>query len=297
MRGNGFSRLILTGSLFTVGTVEFLASPVPVRAGSIYVDDNLAIYAFSTNGSQSTFSNQVGQTALEMAFNSSGTLFAANRDSNNILAYSPSGVRSIFASISSPYGLAVDSSGDVFSGGNFGGTLMKYTPAGVGSVFATGISATELAEGPNGNLYENDNDGHIYEFAPDGTKSVFASGLNAAGFGNSSIYGLTFDSGCNLYASNWQGQILTFDPSGNQSIFATYDPTSTLITGLAYDNATGNLYGVEVANGISNCCTQQLWAFSSSGVRTTVASDLNDPWGSRTFRQGGHRRRNLPALS
>lgn len=259
-------------SLFGI-TALFIIGALPALAGTIYVNDGLAVYDYTTAGTRSTFSNTPGTTAIGMAFNSSGTLYAAARDSNAVLKYTPAGVESTFFSVSSPYGLAVDSAGNVYTGANFGSSIIKITPGGSSSTFATGTGVDSLAFDASGNLFEADSSGKIYEYAPDGTRTVFASSVP------NSTFGLTFDSSGDLYASNWNGQILEFTPGGTQSVFATYNATFDLITGLTYDSATGNLYAIEVANGVSSCCNQQVWAFSPAGVQSTFATGLYNPFG------------------
>jgi sugar lactone lactonase YvrE len=226
---------------------------------------------YSLSGAQSVFSTQTGTTDIGLAFNSSGTLYAATRDSNAILQYLPSGVESTFASVSDPYGVAVDVAGNVFTGANFGEEIMEYSPSGAGSVFATGTDVFSLAFNGSGDLFEGTQSGSIYEFAPNGTSTLIDSGLELAA-------GMAFDEAGNLYVADWLGQIIKIAPNGTTSVFATFS-TATLPTGLVYDDSTGNLYMSEVANGESLPGQQAIFEFSPSGVESVFASGLYLPYG------------------
>jgi hypothetical protein len=248
---------------------------VTLPASVLYVDDGVDVFKYASNGTPSVFSNQPGTTVIGMAFNSSGTLYAAARDSNAVYSYSLAGVRTTFATVTSPFGLAVDSFGDVFVGANFGASIVKYTPGGSSSVFATGTSVGAMTFDANGNLFESDNN-TIYEYAPNGTRTTFATGLPTL------ILGLAFDNAGNLYASDWSGEINKFTPGGQRSIFATFS-TSMLPSGLAYDSDTGTLYMAEVANGTSQPGQQKIFAFSPSGQMSVFATGLLTPFGIAEF--------------
>jgi hypothetical protein len=221
------------------------------------------------SGARSVFSTQQGTTSIGLAFNSAGTLYAAARDSNNIVQYTPAGVESTFVSVSDPYGVAVNAAGDVFTGADFGGQIMEYTPGGTGSVFASGTNVFSLAFNSAGDLFEGDQDGAIYEYAPNGMRTQIATGLELVG-------GITFDPAGDLFAADWLGQIVEITPGGTSSIFATFS-TSTLPTGLVYDDSSGDLYMSEVANGISQPGQQAVEEFSPSGVENPRPRCLNPP--------------------
>jgi sugar lactone lactonase YvrE len=260
--------------LVIAGAAGFLAASQPVQAGTLYVNDGLAVYDYTTAGVRSTFSTNAGLTAIGMAFDSAGTLYAAARDSNAILKYTPAGVESTFASVTSPYGLAVDSSGNVYTGANSGSTINEYSPAGAVSTFSTnGDSVQSLVFDSQGNLFEGAGSGSIFEFAPNGTRTTFATGLNGTSFG------MTFDGSGNLYVSEWSGDILKFAPNGTRSTFATFSTSTFLPTGLVYDYATTSLYMTEVFNGTSICCNQRIERFNAAGVESTFATGLYNPFG------------------
>jgi hypothetical protein len=206
-------------------------------------------------------------------------LFAAVRDSSEIIEYNAAGLESTFVSVANPVGIAVNAAGDVFTGVNFGQTIEEYTPAGVGSVFATPTDGDfSLAIDSNGDLFLGDQGGNIYEYAPNGTRTTIATGLGNTASGLTPVDGLAFDAAGDLFAADWGGEIYEFTPNGTKSTFATFS-TSTLPTGLTYDYATGNLYMSEVANGFSECCQQTIQEFSSAGVQSTFASGLYLPEG------------------
>jgi sugar lactone lactonase YvrE len=268
-----------SGSTTLGVTILALVSSFAASAGTIYVDDDLgALYKFTTAGVRSVFSNSQGQSDIGLAVDSSGDVFAADRDSNEILKYSPGGTASVFATPTDPYGIAVDSSGNVYAGTQFGSTITKYTPAGVGTVFATGTGVFALTFDASGDLFDGEQNGNIYEYAPNGTRTLFGS-VPANGTGGSAfVGGLAFDPSGNLYVADWNSQIVKFAPNGTSTVFANFS-TSTLPTGLVYDNSTGDLYMTEVANGVSQPGQQAVDVFSPSGAMSTFASGLYDPYG------------------
>jgi sugar lactone lactonase YvrE len=271
-------QLRLASALGLIALVSFSA-----HAGTLYVDDGLDIYRYSSNGTPSVFSNQPGSTVIGMAFNSSGTLYAAARDSSAIYAYSPGGVRTTFATPSNPVGLAIDALGDIFTTTQFGGgQILEYTPQGASSVFANSANAASMAFDGSGNLYTGslNGAGTITKYAPNGSSSVFAT------VSGSAVFGLAFDGAGNLYATDWSGEISKITPGGQVSVFATFS-SQMLATGLVYDTATSNLYMIEVANGVSNCCTQQVLQFTPSGAMSTFATGLFNPFGIADLQNTG----------
>ena len=62
--------------------------------------------------------------------------------------------------------------------------IYQFTPSGVRSPFASGLADPwGLAFDRAGDLFEADlKSGHIYEFTPGGTRSTFASGLSQPAF-------------------------------------------------------------------------------------------------------------------
>ena len=254
------------------GLALTLALTSAASAGTIYVVDGYGggIYDYTTAGAKGTFSTQqVGTTVLGAAFNSSGDLFTASRDSNAIVEYSPSGVASTFATPTSPYGLAINAAGDVFTAVN-ASTITEYTPGGAASVFATAANAVySLDFNSAGDLFAGEV-GQIVEYAPNGTATTFATGVGL-------IFGIAWDASGNLYAASWNSAIYKFTPGGTESVFASFS-TNYLPTGLVYDNSTGDFYMSEVEEGISQPGQQFVAQFTSSGAMSTFASGLYLPY-------------------
>src|SRR5476651_1546198 len=87
-----------------------------------------------------SFGLAVGVGAIMLIASSAhASLFASTGSDGNILAYTPSGTQSTFASgLSQPGGMAFDSAGNLFvTSGN--GNITKITPSGVTSTFASGL--------------------------------------------------------------------------------------------------------------------------------------------------------------
>ena len=245
------------------------------HAGTIYVNDFIDIYAYTTGGVRSVYSTQASGTVQQMAFNSTGTLYEQARDANAIYAIAPDGSRSTFATVTNPEGLAIDAAGNIYTGANYGSSIVKYTPGGVASTFATGTSVFDLAFDPSGNLFATDLNQNIYEFAPNGTETVFSTGTGGL------YVGLVFDASGDLFATNWSDSTVDkFTPGGARSVFATLPGGGTQLGyGITIDPSTQTLYVAEVANGVSNCCTQNVYAITSGGSLSTFGTGLYDPAG------------------
>ena len=143
-----------------------------------------------------------------------GTLYVADYDSGNIYAFTDSGSRSTFASLSDPQGLAIDSSGNLFVADYIDGNIYKFTPTGSRTTFATGLSSPiGLAFDAAGNLFAGSYAaGEIYRFTPSGSQSIFASSLPQP-------YGMTFDANGNLFVA-----VNDFTTGGRLQIHAPGQP-------------------------------------------------------------------------
>jgi glucose/arabinose dehydrogenase len=195
-------------------------------------------------------------------------LFEADFGSGNIYEYTPSGVRTTFASgLTLVADLSFNSAGNLFetshtsSGGN--ANIYEYSPSGAQSTFASGLYTPQgLAFNSAGNLFVGDGNS-IYEYTPSGVQSTFVSGLYAVG--------LAFNSAGNLFVSDFTGgNIYEYTPSGMRSTFATGLVNPAAIT---FDNAD-DLY---VAG--SSGSGYYLDEITPSGVQSTFASGVNDPEG------------------
>lgn len=102
-------------------------------AASIYVSNEntgkVSYYDQTTGAAQGVIS---GFTApADMAFNSSGSLFIADIGANAVFRYNPgTNLLSVFALVTSAYGVAVDGSGNVYVTSRNGGQVIKFDPNG-----------------------------------------------------------------------------------------------------------------------------------------------------------------------
>src|SRR5260221_8466177 len=84
-------------------------------------------------------------------------LFEADFGSGNIYEFTPSGVRSTFASGLSPYGIAFNNAGNLFvadagNGTTGNGNIYEFTPSGVRTTFASGLTlVADLSFNSGGN--------------------------------------------------------------------------------------------------------------------------------------------------
>lgn len=243
---------------FAVFASLILASTL-ASAQVLYVSDDgdKKVDKISADGTKTTVASGL-TTPYGLAFNSAGNLFLADTFALNIYEFSPSGVRSTFASTDHPFSLAFDAGGNLFSGNiDQGTTIRKFTPAGVETTFATGMFNIEgLAFDANGNLFAGEyGRGNIYKFTPDGTRTTFASALGA-------VMTLAFDSNGNLFASAIGG-VYKFTPGGSQTLFAA----GVGGYGLVFDDS----------NNLFVTGSQSIYKIAPDGTRTTFATGLNHP--------------------
>ena len=210
-----------------------------------------SIYAYTTNGVQSTFATGLNSALYGLAIDSAGNVFVMSDDNNNwdIYKYAPNGSRSLFAAntgLHVPRGMAVDSAGNLYvADAYYSGYVNKFTTNGVQST--VGLSMffypSGLAFDGAGNLFVSDSTapgGTIYKVTPDGTRSLFATN---SGYGSN----LACDSAGNVYsADGTSGVIYKYTANGVQSTFATGLSSPC---GLACDPA-GNLYAATGYGGI-----------------------------------------------
>jgi sugar lactone lactonase YvrE len=207
-----------------------------------------------------------------LAFDSSGSLYVANRLDNTIGKITPAGVGSIFvqasAGLAHPGGLAFDPNGNLYVASTNDDTVRKVTPDGSVSTFiasTAGIGRPEfLACDFTGNLYIG-NGAKVYKATPDGTVSTLLAG--------SSSYGpLAVDNTDHLYvtqidydrfASRYCSVIRV---QTNGAIVGTLVPTSAGLSpvAMAFDG-NGNLYVAD--NGA-------IIKVTSAGAITSVANAI-----------------------
>ena len=192
------------------------------RADILYVSNNGSdsIAKFASDGVGSVFANTGLSRPSGLAFDSAGSLYAADVVFNRIVKLT-GGVGAVFAStgLNQPYGMAFDSTGNLFAANSGNSTIEKFASGGVASVFAsTGLTGpVGTAFDSAGNLYvANVSNNTIQKFTSGGVRSVFAStGLNQPS-------GLAFDSEGSLYVANYgSNTIVKFTSGGVGSVFAT----------------------------------------------------------------------------
>jgi len=242
-----------------VCAVLFIASSA--RAQNLFeADDGTgAIYQYTPGGVRSALVTPLLQEAHDLAFDSSGNLFASVEVNGAyfIDKFTTSGT-SVFASgLEFPTGLAFDSAGDLFVADTTAGDIYEYTPAGVRSTFATGLTRpSQLAFNSSGNLFVTDRIGaEITEITPGGVKSTFATGVM-------NPYGLAFNSAGDLFVgSQGADDIYEYTPGGVRSTFATGVDGPF---GLAF-NSAGNLFVVAAGAG-------DIYEYAPDGTRSTFFS-------------------------
>lgn len=243
----------------------------PVSAQNLFQADynGGVIYLYNAaNGTKSTFASGLSEP-IQVAFDSSGSVYELDQGSGNIYKFSPAGMRSTFASgLSTPTGLAINSAGYVFAA-DLSGNVYEYTPAGVRSTFASGLECStcinryRLAFDSSGNLFVAEIAvGTIYEFTPGGQQSTFASGL-------SNPFSLAVDGSGDVFVGDvGTEQIYEFTPGGVQSTFAS----GVTPQALAFDMA-GDLF-------VKDGSTASILEYTSAGVKSTFASSLSGSLGA-----------------
>lgn len=176
-----------------------------------------------------------------LAFDTAGNLYEADLNSGSIFRFTPSGVKSTFASgLNSPTGLAFDNLGNLFVASLNDAIISKITPSGTVTPFAfTQNSPFGLAIDSGNNVYvANYGSNTVGKISLAGIYSIFVDATH----GLSNPFGLAFDTSGNLFVSNSAGgcKINKVTPSGTVTVFATEDAFDSL-RGLAFDSG-GDLY-------------------------------------------------------
>jgi sugar lactone lactonase YvrE len=221
----------------------------------------------SEGGTSSSFFTTLVTLPQDLAFDSAGNLYEADRGDNKIWKFTPAGVRSQFASTtslaSSPIGLAFDSAGNLYASLTFPSeAIYKFTPGGVRSLFAN-YPATDMAFDSAGNLFVlGSNAGEIRVFPPQG------GGVGSPFSNSSGLADIAFDAAGNLFATQSNSRlILKFTPDGTRSTFADEMDGLRAPGKLAFDSA-GFLYVND--RGDSENGFDKIWKFSPDGVGSRI---------------------------
>lgn len=227
-----------------------------------------SINRFDSGGSKSTFATGLSNIA-GLAFDTGGNLFVADTGAGTVYKFTPAGTKSTFATgLGNPYGMAFDTAGNLYvSDSGVGRRLIyKFTSAGIRSTFATGFSTPSGLEfDSSGNLLVADFN-RIMKVTPLGVASKFADASNGA-------VDLAVAANGDIYLTDDQIDVWKYTPTGSLSRFGTVPDRSGPIT---FDDL-GNLYVGD--RGVREIGEGAIYKFSTTGVRSTVASGLNDPQG------------------
>ncbi|MGD0087216.1 MAG: NHL repeat-containing protein [Verrucomicrobiota bacterium] len=214
-------------------------------------------------------------SATGLAFNSAGNLFVTDPTHDNIDEFTPGGTESTFASgVQNPCGLAFDSAGNLFVADQIGGNIDEFTPGGAESTFATGLQA------PNGLAF--DSTGNLF-VACQATGDANGSIVKITPGGVKSVFvyglyplGLVFNSAGILFESDSFG-IFEYTPGGVQStlIGTSGLGRSALPYGMTFDGAGNLLVSVQLVN--THPTNDNIDRVTPGGVESTFASGLDYP--------------------
>lgn len=210
-------------------------------------------------------------------------LFETDEYSGNIYEFTPSGVRSTFASgLVEPGTLAFNSAGDLFVSSFNGGTITEITPDGVKSTFASGLNyPVGLAFNSTGDLFVG-LAGSIIEIAPDGRQSTFADVLSPNGMAFDSA-GDLFVEGVSNFGFPSSANIYEITPAGVVSPFVS--GLNYTASGMAFDGA-GDLFVEKF--GFTGARNGGVYEYTPGGIQSTfVASGLTEPNDGPAFNSTG----------
>jgi hypothetical protein len=192
---------------------------------NLYVTQADKVFVFFADGSAIPIASGLGRPKGE-AFDSAGNLFVADNQSGTIFKFTPTLVKTTFASgVTNAFSLATDSKDNLYisqldvndTTGVQSSAIFKFTPAGTKSTFASGLTTvTGLAVDNADNVFAADyQSGMVFKFTSTGTKSTFT----AQNFPPS---GVAVDSSGNVFVTDSVGgSVYKFTPAGTKSTFAT----------------------------------------------------------------------------
>jgi sugar lactone lactonase YvrE len=277
-------------------TVATFSGPAGIAfdsSGNLYVADtfNDAIRKIDTSGNVSTYAgtgaagNVNGPAAsakfngpIALAFDTSGNLFVADQNNNEIREISGGVVSTLGATFPSPVGVAVDGSGNVYASVSnskivefSGGTLTTFAGTAIPG-YANGAAATAQFNAPRGlayyagTLYVADSSNNVVRAITAGTVTDFAGNQASNGYLDGPAASALFhnpqavavDASGNVYVADEGNYRLRKISSGTVSTVAgngiaglVNGPTTCAEfwnpTGIALD-ASGNVYASELAN-------------------------------------------------
>ena len=257
-------------------------STIPSNPSGMAIDssDNLywhnggtIIYKRTPNGVTTTYASDalLGSIQGNMAFDSSGNLFACRFGQSSVVKITTAGVVTTFSSggllATYPNALAIDGSNNLYVTNWGSGVLVKITPAAVQSSFATGtVFGSGVCRDAAGNFYVSGSglfftNSQIYKVSSaGGAFSVFATLYNnPVGSANSIVYEpisgnlitsvdqngpfvITTSAGVTNYPSFPQGQGNSYGQNG-QGYGLAIDSKGNLYSGQLYPGIGYNLFG------------------------------------------------------
>ncbi len=261
-----------SGNLYVVdpGAAE-IDRVTPSGTLSIFVGNGTGTSGAPTPGpaTSSTLNNP-----QQAAFDSSGNLYIADANNNEVEKVTPSGTLSIFAGtgtagaptpgpataseLHAPAGVAVDSNGNVYISDQGNNEIDKVTPSGTLSIFATGFNAPwNIAVDSSNNVYVDDwANQKVDKVTPGGTVSTIAgtgvAGNPTPGPATSSMVhspqGIAVDASGNVYiGDSYAFDLLKVTPGGTLSVLAgTNSASGPTYGGPATSSAVRSPYGVAV---------------------------------------------------
>ena len=201
---------------------------------NVYVagDDVTRIAA---NGSASKIASGVVTTGL--AIDGAGNVLLGDLITEQVFAFSPSGLKSTIASHEMLRDLAVDGAGDIFMASESAGQLLRLAPNGTTSVIASQTNYNGVAVDATGNVLTDDGTGQLLKISPGGAQTIMADGF-ASGTG-----GIAVDAAGNVFALDTSKNVKKISPDG------TMETVASSAIALALDDS-GNLFVLETNGSI-----------------------------------------------
>lgn len=264
-----------------VNAVSIAALPAHSRSGDVLTASANGLLAPSfgtlkfswTSGSNGTGNGQF-KAPFDMALDSSGNIFVADRDNNRVQKFNSSGVyQSKFNAGGAPVGIAIDASNNIWVVADT--QLYKYNSSGVpqGSVIVNGTLAAPLggiAIDSSGNIFltvqRSSGFSTVYEVQKFNSSLVYQSAFGSAGTGNGQFdtpSAIAIDASNNIWVADTNNnRIQKFNSSGTyQSQFGAAglaDGSFYSPTGIEIDSSS-NIWVADYGN-------NRIQKFNSSGT-------------------------------